>query len=143
MEELMRRSTGLDDVEGEAALELHAGGTEDGAQGARGSTLLADHLADVASRDMEAKDGGFLFGEDLDANSVRVVHQCTGNFSQQELHFRHSKTAVQRVRCLGHTYTSRGYRERTSHYRRLNSKWKRSFGNTLCRWRTIGQKNFK
>jgi hypothetical protein len=139
----MGRCAGLDDFEGEAALELHAGGTKNGAQGTCGSTLLANHFSDIASSDMEAKDGRFLFGEYLYTDSTSVIHQRTGNFGQKEFHFRHSKATVQRVRCLGHTYTSKGYREHTTHTGRLNSLVEEVARNTLCRWRTIGQKNFK
>ena len=78
----MRGSSGLDDVEREAALELHTGGTENGAQRACGSALLADHFTDVASCDMEAKDGGFLFGQYLYTYSLGIIHQRTGNFGQ-------------------------------------------------------------
>ena len=38
---------GFDDVEGEAAAVLHAGGAEDGAEGAGGAALFADDFADV------------------------------------------------------------------------------------------------
>jgi hypothetical protein len=54
-------SSSFDDIEGEAALQLHAGGAEDGAKGTRGAALFADHLANVTGSDVEAKDGCFLF----------------------------------------------------------------------------------
>ena len=73
-------ATGLDDVEGEAALEFHAGGTEDGAQGARGATLLADDFADVAGGDVETEDGGLLIGKDFDSNRICVVDQGPSDF---------------------------------------------------------------
>ena len=93
----MGRSSGLDDVEREAALKLHAGCAENGAQRACGSTLLADHFTDVAGSDMETEHGGFLFGQYLYADSFGVIHQRSGNFGQKELHFGHSKATVQRV----------------------------------------------
>ena len=55
-------AAGLDDIEGAAALELHAGGTEDGTQGARGTSLLANHFADIAGGDVETEDGCVLVG---------------------------------------------------------------------------------
>ena len=66
-------SAGLDDIEREAALQFHAGRTKDGTQRARGATLLADDLTNVAGSDVEAKDGGFLFGESFYADGVRIV----------------------------------------------------------------------
>jgi hypothetical protein len=65
---IARGTIGLDDIEREAALQLHAGGAEDGSQGTRGAALFADDFADVRGGDMEAKDGGFLFGKSFDTD---------------------------------------------------------------------------
>jgi hypothetical protein len=51
----------FDDVEREPVPELHAGGTEDGAHGASGSALLADHFADVALGNAQPYDGRIAF----------------------------------------------------------------------------------
>jgi hypothetical protein len=73
-------SSGFDDIEGEAALEFHAGGAEDRAEGTRGAALLADDLANVAGSDVEAKDGGFLFCNGFDTDGVGIVDEGPGNF---------------------------------------------------------------
>lgn len=73
-------ASGLDDVEREAALEFHAGGTEDGTQGARGAALLADDFAYVAGGDVEAEDGGLLFGKDFNLNRVGIIDQGSSDF---------------------------------------------------------------
>lgn len=72
-------STGLDDIEREAALEFHAGCAEDGTQGARGATLLPDDLTDVARSDVEAKDGCLLISKDFHPNRIGIIYQGPGN----------------------------------------------------------------
>jgi hypothetical protein len=74
-------TSGLDDIEGEAALELHAGSAEDGAKGARGASLFANDLTNVAGSDVKAKDGGFLVGNCFDTDGVGIVDESPGNFS--------------------------------------------------------------
>jgi hypothetical protein len=73
-------TAGLDDIEGEAALELHAGGAEDGTKGARGASLFANDFTNVAGSDVKAKDGGFLVGNCFDADRVGIVDEGPGNF---------------------------------------------------------------
>ena len=70
----------LDDIEREAALQLHAGCTKDGTQGARGAALLSDDLTDVAGSDVEAKYGGLLVSEDFYANRIGIIDEGPGNF---------------------------------------------------------------
>lgn len=76
----------LDDVEGEAPLKLHTGGSEDGAQGARGASLFADHFSNIAGRHVEAENDGFGAGNEFDANGLGVIHECLRDLSQQGLH---------------------------------------------------------
>jgi hypothetical protein len=87
-------SSSFDDIEGEATLELHAGGAEDGTKGARGAALLPDDLADIAGGDVKSKDGGFLFGNGFYTNGVGIVDESPCNFRHQGLHFRDSRFAV-------------------------------------------------
>jgi hypothetical protein len=63
----------LDNVEGEATLKLHAGGTKDGAQGARGATLLPDHFTDVACGDKETQHNSFRAAQDFDVDGLGVI----------------------------------------------------------------------
>jgi len=66
-------SAGLDDIEREAALQFHAGRTEDGTQGARGATLLSD------DHTVEAKYGCVLVSKDFHPNRIRIVDEGPGN----------------------------------------------------------------
>ena len=66
-------SSSFDDIEGEATLELHAGGAEDGSQGTRGAALFADNLANIAGSDVKAKDSGFLFCKGFHTDCVGIV----------------------------------------------------------------------
>jgi hypothetical protein len=75
----MMFTTGLDDVEREAALQFHTGRTKDRPQRARGASLLPDDLTDIAGGDVEAKNGRFLFGNGLDSDRVGIVDQGPGN----------------------------------------------------------------
>jgi hypothetical protein len=93
---LGKGATGFDDIEAEAALEFHAGRAKDRAKRTGGATLFADDLADVAGSDMEAEDGGFLFGESFDTNGICVVYERARDFRHQGLHFRNSQFAVDR-----------------------------------------------
>src|SRR5258708_3935655 len=45
------------DLQREAAVQLHAGRTQNGADGTRRPPLLADHLAQVAGRDLQLQHG--------------------------------------------------------------------------------------
>ena len=72
-------SAGLDDIEREAALQFHAGRTEDGTQGARGATLLSDDLTDIAGGNVEAKYGCVLVSKDFHPNRIRNVDEGPGN----------------------------------------------------------------
>jgi hypothetical protein len=84
----------LDDIERETALELHAGGTENGTQGARGASLFANHFADIAGGNVETEDGSLLVGKDLNFDRVGVVDERAGNFQHQGLHFGDSELAI-------------------------------------------------
>jgi hypothetical protein len=77
--DLARRRAGFDDVEGEAALELHAGCTEDSAKGTRCAALLANYFADVAGSDMKPKYRRILFVKNLYTNRFGVIDQRAGN----------------------------------------------------------------
>ena len=66
-------AVGFDDIEREAALQLHAGGAEDGSQGTRGAALFADNLANIAGSDVKAKDSGFLFCKGFHTDCVGIV----------------------------------------------------------------------
>jgi hypothetical protein len=69
----------FDDVEGESALELHAGCTKDGTKGARRAALLADDLPDIAGSDVEPKYRRILLVENLYTNRFGVINQRAGN----------------------------------------------------------------
>ena len=99
-------AAGLDDIEGEAALELHAGGAEDGSQGARGASLFANHLADIAGGDVETEDGSVLVGQDFNLDSVCFVDESPGNFQHKCLHLGDSELAIRMRRGIVHSYTS-------------------------------------
>jgi hypothetical protein len=73
-------TVGLDDIEREAALQFHAGCTEDGTQGARSATLLADDFSNVAGSDVEAKYGCVLVGKDFHPNRIGIIDEGPGNF---------------------------------------------------------------
>jgi hypothetical protein len=83
-------ATGLDDVEGESALQLHAGSSENGTQGTCCAALLANHLADITGSNMEAKHSGFLVGEYFNLDRSCIIHKGPGDFSHQRLHFGYS-----------------------------------------------------
>jgi len=97
---------GLDDVESETVAELHAGRAQNGAQGSRCATLLANHLTDVAGRDTEAKHGYVVIGNCFDLDSRWFIDQSPNNFLHQKLH---SRNCIQSQTCfqtLSHSYTS-------------------------------------
>lgn len=77
---LWRCSTGLDDVERETALQLHAGGSQDRAQRASRATLLADDFADIARGDVKAENRGVLIGQNFYLDGVGIIYQSPGNF---------------------------------------------------------------
>ena len=62
-------------------VQLHAGGAEDSAQGARGAALLADDLANVTGGDMEAKYGGVLVSKDFNPDRIRIIDEGPSNLS--------------------------------------------------------------
>ncbi len=76
---VVRGSTGLDDIEREAALQFHAGRTKDGTQGARGATLLSDDLTDVAGGDVEAKYGRLVISKGFHTNRIGIIDEGPGN----------------------------------------------------------------
>jgi hypothetical protein len=78
--------TGLDDVEGEAVTELHAGGTENGAERACGPALLADDFADVGGGYMEAQDGNFTIGDSVHLYGCGIVYESADDLAHQTLH---------------------------------------------------------
>ena len=60
-------------------LGFHARRTKDGANGARGSSLLADHLAKISRRHPKQKNCTFIVWSGFDANLVWLVNQCFGH----------------------------------------------------------------
>src|ERR1039458_7772742 len=62
-------------VECKTVVQFHAGGAEDGAQGARRSALFPDHLADVLVRDAKSYHRGIVVIEHLDGDILRLVNQ--------------------------------------------------------------------
>jgi hypothetical protein len=87
-------TAGLDNIEREAALQLHAGRSKDGPQRARGASLLSDHFTDIAGGHMKAKDSRFLLGDGFYTDRVGIVDQGPGNLRHQGLHLCDSKMAV-------------------------------------------------
>ncbi len=96
----------LDDIQGEPALELHAGGTENGTKRARGAPLLTNHFADIAGGDVETEDGSLLVGQDFNFDSVGIVDESPGNFQHQGLHLGDSELAIRMHWGIVHSYTS-------------------------------------
>jgi len=74
---------GLDDIEGEAAMVFHAGGAEDGAEGAGGAALFPDDLTDVRGRDLKPENGDVLVHNGFDADCIRVVDQGLSDFADE------------------------------------------------------------
>jgi hypothetical protein len=104
---LLGGTSGLDDIEREAALKLHAGSSEDRPQGPGGSTLFADNLANVAGGYVKAEDGGVLVGDHFDFDGGSVIHEGAGDFGHQGLHLGYSKLAFRLHRGISHSHTSR------------------------------------
>lgn len=69
----------FDDIERVAPFEFHAGGSEDGAEGARGASLATDHFADIPRADAQAEDGGFTIGNSFDTDEVGSIYQGAGD----------------------------------------------------------------
>ena len=65
----------LDDVQGEAASVLHAGGAKNGAKGTRCAALLPDDLANVGWSDLEPKHSCVLINNYLDIDCIGGVNQ--------------------------------------------------------------------
>jgi hypothetical protein len=91
---LLMASTGFDDVERETALQFHAGSAENGAQRARSASLFADHLSDIAGRNVKTEDGGILVGQNFDLDRGGIVHEGSRDLRHQGLHFGDSKVAI-------------------------------------------------
>jgi hypothetical protein len=87
-------TAGLDNIEREAALQLHAGRSQDGPQRARRAPLLSDHFTDIAGGNMETKDSRFLLGDGFYTDRVGIVDQGPCNLRHQGLHLCDSKFAV-------------------------------------------------
>jgi hypothetical protein len=68
------------DFEGEAAVELHAGGSEEGTDAAGGAALLSDHLPEVGRIDAELKDRNLLALNFADGDVLGDVNQSFGYF---------------------------------------------------------------
>lgn len=95
----------FDNVEGEAVLELHARGAEDGSEGSRGATLLADDLADLAGGDAKAKQGSVAVGSCIHDNTGRIVHERLRDLSYQINQRLHRAICLHWLHRLGHHHT--------------------------------------
>ena len=73
----------FENVEGVAAMKLHADRAENGAHRTGGAALLADHLAYILRRDAEAEDGVFIPADRLDLDGGRLVDQGLRNLADQ------------------------------------------------------------
>jgi len=73
----------LDNVERKSMLQLHAGCAENGSEGARRPTLLANEFADISRVNLQKQDGMSLLRRDHDRNLIRVVHEGTANCRDQ------------------------------------------------------------
>lgn len=83
---VVRAVAGLDDIQGETAAILHAGSAQDGAKGAGGATLLADHLANIGGRYLQAEHDDILIQHGVDVNGGYVIDQCPGDLAHERLH---------------------------------------------------------
>jgi len=88
---------GLDDVEGEAALELHAGCAEDGPQGTRGAALFPDDFSYIAGCNVKPENDGLWAGNEFDPDCFGVIHQSPRNFGQQSLHLGDSSVRIKTI----------------------------------------------
>src|ERR1019366_2321401 len=76
----------LKDLQGKPAIQLHSRRPKNRADGARGSTLFADHLAKIAGGHPQFQNGD-LFARDLgDHNLVRDVDQSFRDIFNQLFH---------------------------------------------------------
>ena len=100
-------AAGLDDVEREATLQLHAGSSEDCTQGPSGATLFSNDLANVARGYVKAEDRGVLVGDYFDFDGRRIIHEGAGDFGHQGLHLGYGDLAIRSHRGISHSHTSR------------------------------------
>lgn len=77
------------DVEGEAMVQLHADGAQDGAHGARRAALLANDFADVPGGHAQLEDRVFFAVHRLHVDCCGLVHQGPRDLADQFLDFDH------------------------------------------------------
>jgi hypothetical protein len=104
---LLGWAAGLDDVEREAALQLHAGSSEDCTQGPGGTTLFTDDFTDIAGGYVKAEDSGVLVGDHFDVDGRSIIHEGAGDFGHQGLHLGYGDLAIRSHRGISHSHTSR------------------------------------
>ena len=92
----------LDNIEGEALVEFHAGRAQDRAQGTRGAALLSDHFTDVTRRYMKTKYGRISIRVRINMHRFRMIHQCSGNFAHERLDLGDGCMAVLGFNCVWH-----------------------------------------
>ena len=73
----------LDDVQGEAASVLHAGGAKNGAKGTRCAALLPDDLANVGWSYLEPKHSWVLINNYLDIDCIGGVDEGFGDLNDE------------------------------------------------------------
>ena len=73
----------FEDVKRVAVVKLHADGAEDGADGAGGAALLANHFAYILRRDAQAENRALVPAHRLDLDGGWLIHQGLGDLAHQ------------------------------------------------------------
>ena len=76
----------LQNLEGDFAVLFGGGGGEEGAKRLRGSTLLADHLAEIVLAHFEAKDGLRRVADFVHLDGGGIIHQRAGDDFDESFH---------------------------------------------------------
>mgnify|MGYP001546904790 CR=1 FL=1 len=67
-------------------VQLHAGSTQDGSQGASRAALFSDYLTDVLVGDAEADNGGITVVNQLDRHTFGLIDQGADDLNAEGLH---------------------------------------------------------
>jgi len=74
------------DIEREAMMQLHAGGTQDRTQRARRTALFADYFADILMGDTETYYRGFVVVNHFYRDIFGLVYQRLDDFQDELFH---------------------------------------------------------
>ena len=96
-------SVDLNNIKRKAVLELHTRRTENGTERARGAALLADDLAEVPGRYLQAQHGtARSIGENIQADGLWFVHQSPGDLEHKRMHLGDSMILRHKMGSSGH-----------------------------------------